>query len=208
PAARPDRRAHRRGAHAASRRTLAASVLTGHSVADGQGARSCVLSLDRVFDPGGYPIRVHHGRDLGAGYVRGWGLEFGRLYEDRVCKDQLFQKALDYATRRGTVVTPQKLANIFLILKYGWPALRGGVFDRTLPLILASIPLMALVHIDCDIYEPIKYLLATCEPYYEAGGYVVLDDPMSSSCIGAFDATAEVLLREQRLLPEQVYPHF
>jgi len=37
---------------------------------------------------------------------------------------------------------------------------------------------------------------------------VVLDDPMSSSCIGAFDATAEVLLREQRLLPEQVYPHF
>jgi hypothetical protein len=244
------------------------------------------LSLDRVFDPGGYPIRVHHGRDLGAGYVRGWGLEFGRLYEDRVCKDQLFQKALDYATRRGTVVTPQKLANIFLILKYGWPALRGdvfefgsyrggsaafiacvlralsrstkvyafdtfeglpetnlerdlhsagdfrdadlhgfqefirseglgdhlvpvaGVFDRTLPLILASIPLMALVHIDCDIYEPIKYLLATCEPYYEAGGYVVLDDPMSSSCIGAFDATAEVLLCEQRLLPEQVYPHF
>ena len=31
---------------------------------------------------------------------------------------------------------------------------------------------------------------------------------MFSSCIGAFDAMAETLLRDQRLLPEQVYPHF
>jgi len=261
--------------------------LTSHEAADdpnGPGGRA--LSLDVVFDPGGYPIRVHHGRDLGAGYLRGWGLEFGRFYEERVREDPLFREALDYAMRRGTVVTPTKLANIFLILKYGWPALRGdifefgsyrggsaafiacvlraldrstkvyafdtfeglpetnperdlhsvgdfgdadfrgfqdfirseglqahlvpvaGVFDQTLPLILASMPLMALVHIDCDIYEPIRYLLATCEPYYEPGGYVVLDDPMASSCIGAFDAMTEVLLCEQRLLPEQVYPHF
>ncbi len=244
------------------------------------------MDLGRVFDPSSYPIRVHHGRDLGAGYARGWGLEFGKVYEERVRKDPLYREALGHATRRGTVVTPQKLANIFLIVKYGWSALRGdvfefgsycggsaafiacvlralsrstkvyafdtfeglpetnperdlhsagdfnnadlrgfqefirsegledylvpvaGVFDRTLPSILASMPSMALVHIDCDIYEPIKYLLATCEPYYEPGGYIVLDDPMSSSCIGAFDAMAEVLLCEQRLLPEQVYPHF
>jgi len=203
-----------------------------------------------------------------------------------VQRDPLFRRALEYATRRGTVVTQQKLANIFLILRYGWPALRGdicefgsyrggsaafiacvsralgrstkvyafdtfrglpetnpdrdlhsagdfgnadlpgfqafidseglqdylvpvsGVFDQTLPSILESKPLMSLVHIDCDIYAPIKYLLAACEPYYEPGGYVVLDDPMSSSCIGAFDAVAESFLCEQRLLPEQVYPHF
>ncbi len=244
------------------------------------------MTVERVFDPSSYPIRVHQGRDLGAGYLRGWGLEFGRLYEDRVQRDPLFRSALEYATRRGTVVTQQKLANIFLILRYGWPALRGdifefgsyrggsaafiacvsralgrstkvyafdsfqglpetnpdrdlhsagdfgnadlpgfqafidseglqdylvpvsGVFDQTLPSILESKPLMALVHIDCDIYAPIKYLLAACEPYYEPGGYVVLDDPMSSSCIGAFDAVAESFLCEQRLLPEQVYPHF
>ena len=243
------------------------------------------MDVDREFDPGSYPIRVHHGRDLGAGYLRGWGLEFGKLYEERVEKDPLFRAALGYAIRRGTVVTRHKLANIFLILKYGWPALRGdvfefgsyrggsaafiahilralnrstrvyafdtfegmpetnaerdlhsagdfgnadlpglkdfihseglqdwlvpvaGVFDKTLPLVLESKPLMALVHIDCDIYEPIKYLLATCAPHYEPGGYVVFDDPMFSSCIGAFDAMAECLLRDQRLLPEQVYPH-
>jgi hypothetical protein len=66
---------------------------------------------------------------------------------------------------------------------------------------------MALVHVDCDIYEPIKYLLRACEPYYESGGYLVFDDPLFSSCIGAFDAMAEDLIRERGLLPEQVYPH-
>lgn len=255
----------------------------------GPGSDACkryIVNVDHVFEPGRYPIRVHQGRDLGAGYLRGWGLEFGRVYEERVAKDPLFREAMDYATRRGTLVTREKLANIFLILTYGWPSLRGdifefgsyrggsaafiayllralgrsgkvyafdtfeglpetnrerdlhspgdfrdadlrgfekfirseglqdrlvpvaGLFEQTLPRVVKSAPLMAFVHIDCDIYEPIKYLLATCGPHYEPGGYVVFDDPMFSSCIGAFDAMAEVLLRDQRLLPEQVYPHF
>jgi macrocin-O-methyltransferase TylF-like protien len=244
------------------------------------------LDVARVFDPAGYPVRVHDGRDIGAGYLRGWSLEFGGAYEQRVERDPLFRGALDYAMRRGTLVTRHKLANLFLILKYGWPNLHGdifefgsyrggsaafmayvvralgrrtkvyacdtfeglpgtnrdrdlhsagdfgdadldglrrfirserlenelvpvtGLFEHALPPILASSPSMALVHIDCDIYEPIKYLLEACAPYYEPGSYLVFDDPMFSSCIGAFDAMAETLLRDQRLLPEQVYPHF
>ena len=244
------------------------------------------MNIERLFDPAGYPIRVHQDRDIGAGYLRGWGLEFGGAYEQCVEKDPLFRGARDYAVRRGTLVTQHKLANLFLILKYGWPALGGdifefgsyrggsaafmayivralgrrtrvyacdtfeglpgsnadrdlhsagdfgdadlsgfrefidseklqdrlipvaGLFETALPPILGSRPTLALVHIDCDIYEPIKYLLAACAPYYEAGGYVVFDDPTFSSCIGAFDAMAEDLLRESRLLPEQVYPHF
>ena len=56
--------------------------------------------------------------------------------------------------------------------------------------------------------DAIKYLLATCETHYQPGGYVVFDDPLFSSCIGAFDAMAESFVRERALLPEQVYPHF
>jgi predicted O-methyltransferase YrrM len=243
------------------------------------------VNVERLFDPQSYPIRVDHGRDIGAGYLRGWGLEFGEVYERRVERDPLFRGALEYAKRRGTLVTRHKLANLFLILKYGCDGLDGhifefgsyrggsaafiayivralgrrtriyacdtfeglpatdqardlhsagdfrdadlagfrafirseglqdlllpvaGLFERTLPPLLEARPSMALVHVDCDIYEPIRYLLQTCEPYYEPGGYLVFDDPLFSSCIGAFDAMAEHLLRERTLLPEQVYPH-
>jgi predicted O-methyltransferase YrrM len=243
------------------------------------------VNVERLFGPQSYPIRVDHGRDIGAGYLRGWGLEFGEVYESRVERDPLFRGALEYAKRRGTLVTRHKLANLFLILKYGCDGLDGdifefgsyrggsaafiayivralgrrtriyacdtfeglpatdqardlhsagdfrdadlagfrafirseglqdlllpvaGLFERTLPPLLEARPSMALVHIDCDIYEPIRYLLQTCEPYYEPGGYLVFDDPLFSSCIGAFDAMAEHLLRDRTLLPEQVYPH-
>jgi hypothetical protein len=243
------------------------------------------VNVEVLFDQEGYPIRADHGRDIGAGYLRGWGLEFGELYESRIERDPVFRGALEYARRRGTLVTRHKLANLFLILKYGFAGLKGdifefgsyrggsaafiayivralglrawiyacdtfeglpatseardlhsagdfrdadlagfrtfirserlqdvlvpvvGLFERVLPPILESKPAMALVHVDCDIYEPIKYLLRACEPYYESGGYLVFDDPLFSSCIGAFDAMAEDLIRERGFLPEQVYPH-
>jgi predicted O-methyltransferase YrrM len=244
------------------------------------------MNVEQVFDRASYPIRVDHGRDIGAGYLRGWGLEFGGLLEDRIEHDPIFIGAMDYAKRRGTLVTRHKLANLFLILKYGWGSLDGdifefgsyrggsaafiayvvramgrsttvyaldtfeglpmadplrdlhragdfcdadlgglqafirkealddrlvpvaGLFEQTLPGLLRSKPSMALVHIDCDLYEPIKYLLASCAAHYQPGGYVVFDDPLFSSCIGAFDAMAEGFVRERALLPEQVYPHF
>jgi predicted O-methyltransferase YrrM len=243
------------------------------------------VNVELLFDQERYPIRADHGRDIGAGYLRGWGLEFGEMFERRVEGDPLFRAALEYARRRGTLVTRHKLANLFLILKYGFAGLGGdifefgsyrggsaafiaylvralelrarvyacdtfeglpatsaardlhsagdfrdadldgfrtfirseglegllvpvvGLFERALPPILESKPAMALVHVDCDIYEPIKYLLRACEPYHESGGYLVFDDPLFSSCIGAFDAMAEDLIRERALLPEQVYPH-
>jgi hypothetical protein len=243
------------------------------------------VDIESIFDPAGYPIRVDHGRDIGAGYLRGWGLEFGGFYEARIARDAVFRGAIDYAKRRGTLITPHKLANLFLILKYGWGSLEGeifefgsyrggsaafiayvvralrrnirvyaldtfeglpatdetrdlhragdfrdadlaglrafirrealedrvvpvaGLFEQTLPELLRSKPSMALVHVDCDLYEPIKYLLGACEPYYEPGSYIVFDDPLVSSCIGAFDAVAEHLVRERALLAEQVYPH-
>lgn len=38
-------------------------------------------------------------------------------------------------------------------------------------------------------------------------GYYVFDDAVSSSCIGAAEAVEEVVIREDGLLSEQIYPH-
>ena len=37
--------------------------------------------------------------------------------------------------------------------------------------------------------------------------HVVFDDPLHGSCLGAFDAVQELMIRELDLTAEQVYPH-
>jgi hypothetical protein len=39
------------------------------------------------------------------------------------------------------------------------------------------------------------------------GGYIMLDDPLYSSCIGAFEAVEDVMIRRDGLHAEQVFPH-
>jgi Macrocin-O-methyltransferase (TylF) len=82
-----------------------------------------------------------------------------------------------------------------------------GRFEDTLPGILSSGTKFALAHVDCDIYSGVKYALEAIKPAMQPGGYIIFDDPLHGSCLGAFDAVAETLIREDGLLPEQVYPH-
>jgi Macrocin-O-methyltransferase (TylF) len=82
-----------------------------------------------------------------------------------------------------------------------------GRFDQTLPDILAGSNRPSLLHVDCDLYEPVKYCIRSCLPYLNSGSYIVLDDPLHGSCIGAFDAVQELLIRELGLYAEQTYPH-
>jgi hypothetical protein len=39
------------------------------------------------------------------------------------------------------------------------------------------------------------------------GGYIVFDDPLFGSCLGAFQAVEELLIRRDGHSAEQVYPH-
>ncbi|MEP6634061.1 MAG: class I SAM-dependent methyltransferase [Luteimonas sp.] len=241
--------------------------------------------LESIFQRGQYPLEVHAGRDIGAGHLRGWGLEYGELYEKRLADDPIFQAALRAARDRGSLLTLHKLANLYLIIRYamtedagdiyefgsfsggsavfmgtvlkqlgrnarvyafdtfeGMPAtdavrdmhhkgdftntgyvqllsyLRDkdlehhvetikGVFDATLPAILARGGKVGLVHVDCDIYEPIKYVVRECLPSLSPATHIVFDDPLHGSCLGAFDAVQELLIRELTLTAEQAYPH-
>jgi len=64
------------------------------------------------------------GRDLAAGYARGWGLEFGDL-RDQVGNDPLYQSACALAQHR-TLVAETKRMNIYLILRFGFTHLPPG----------------------------------------------------------------------------------
>ncbi|GAB3783279.1 hypothetical protein GCM10028797_10660 [Dyella agri] len=241
-------------------------------------------SVEALFDPNSYPIEMITGRDIGAGYMRGCGLEFWGLYP-RLESDPIFAKALAAAWARGSLLHPHKLANLYLMVRYGmkddrsnifefgsymggsavfmgsilkalgrkgavyafdtfegmpetdpirdhhragdfadagYQELLGyieehglapyvkpvkGLFDLTLPAMLPTIGDVGLIHIDCDIYEPIKYLVNTTFPKLSTGTYVVFDDPLFSSCLGAFDAVQESVIRGFELTAEQVYPH-
>jgi len=241
-------------------------------------------SVEPLFNPSAYPIELLTGRDIGAGYLRGCGLEFWDLYP-RLESDPVFAEALGAAYARGSLLHPHKLANLYLMVRYG---MRGehssifefgsymggsavfmgtilkalgrtgkvyafdtfegmpetdpvrdlhrpgdfadagyqqllsyigeqglasyvqpvkGLFDQTLPDMLPNIAGVGLIHIDCDIYEPIKYLIDTTFPQLSHGTYVVFDDPLFSSCLGAFDAVQESVIRGFNLTAEQAYPH-
>lgn len=65
-----------------------------------------------------------------------------------------------------------------LMRKAGVPADRYeivvGPFERTFP--ATSTPTTALLHVDCDLYEPVRLTLEKFVPSMPAGGFVVLND--------------------------------
>ena len=241
--------------------------------------------VEDLFRREAYPLELHAGRDIGAGHLRGWGLEYGNLHDDRLRDDPLFAEAFRAARARGSLLPLHKLANLYLVIRYamaedagdiyefgsfmggsavfmgvvlkglgrqarvlafdtyeGMPATdavrdlhsRGdfsdsgyagllqyieanrlsdhvqtvkGEFSATLPGVLARGGRVGLVHVDCDIYEPIKYVVRACLPQMAPATHVVFDDPLHGSCLGAFDAVQELMIRELDLTAEQAYPH-
>ncbi len=82
-----------------------------------------------------------------------------------------------------------------------------GLFEKTVPKLLSKISSVALAHVDCDIYPSVHYSITALTPHMDpAGGYLILDDPLTASCIGAMQAVEE-LLPAQGYRAEQVYPH-
>ena len=239
---------------------------------------------DPLFNPDAYPLEVSQGRDIRAGHVRGCWLEFANLVQASLAQDPVFSEAIRAARARGSLLSDQKLGNLFLVLRYATPpdadvfefgSYRGGSavfmasilkslgrssrvyafdtfegmpptdavrdlhkegdfrdadldglrdfiaahglgehlslvkgrFDETLPGVLADAIRPGLLHIDCDIYEPVKYVIQACAPHMREAGHIILDDPLHGSCLGAFDAVQEVLVRDMALTAEQAYPH-
>jgi hypothetical protein len=82
-----------------------------------------------------------------------------------------------------------------------------GRFEDTLPGALKEIGRVCLAHIDCDVYDAVVYSYEQVKPYLDEDAYLIFDDPLVPSCIGAFEAVEEYLIRRDGLHAEQVFPH-
>lgn len=82
-----------------------------------------------------------------------------------------------------------------------------GAFDDTLPEALHRIGQVALMHVDCDIYDGVVSSYELTKPHFSPGAYLIFDDPLVPTCIGAFEAVEELLVRRDGLHAEQIYPH-
>lgn len=237
--------------------------------------------LHVLLDHSRYPMQIAAGRDIRAGHLRGCQLEFAEFSQKFLRDDEIFMEAMRAAHARGSLLSENKLANLYLILRYATPhpdapvfefgSFKGGsavfmatllkrlgrraqvfafdtfsgmpetdpvrdlhrkgdfaqsefeglqayvvehalgdhlrlvkgLFDATLPGVLAEGHRPGLLHIDCDIYEPIHYAIRTCAPHMPTGSHVVFDDPLHGSCLGAFDAVQELMIRTLDLTAEQ-----
>lgn len=82
-----------------------------------------------------------------------------------------------------------------------------GYFEETFPGVTEECEKLALVHVDCDIYSAVKYSIRVAKAQLHEGGYLVFDDPLHGSCLGAMQAIEEDLYHGEQLAAEQVYPH-
>ena len=82
-----------------------------------------------------------------------------------------------------------------------------GFFSETIPTALPKIGAVRLAHIDCDLYQSVAESYDGVKPFVVPGGYIVFDDPLISSCMGAFEAVEELVIRRDGLHAEQAFPH-
>jgi hypothetical protein len=67
---------------------------------------------------------LSRGRNVRAGYARGWGLQFGDL-KGQIDRDDLYNQAFRLAKGR-TVVSEMNRMNLYLILRFGFAGLPPG----------------------------------------------------------------------------------
>lgn len=229
-------------------------------------------------------VALRKGRNVAAGYDRGWGLQFGDL-KKKIAADPLYQEALSLASGRS-VQSEDNRMNIFLLLKffmsqlpighiveygsykggsaifmaklcsvlypgmkvYAFDTFEGmpetdlsidahragdfndvdfleiqdyvhskgltnlhlvrGLFEQTAVMKLPEIGSIRLAHIDCDIRSAVAYSYDASLPYMVKGGYIVLDDALFSSCLGATEVVEDLIIRRDGLNSEQIFPHF
>lgn len=83
-----------------------------------------------------------------------------------------------------------------------------GLFSDTAALVLSLCRTVKMIHIDCDLYEPVQFAYDVSKPHLVPGGYVVFDDATDATCLGAMEAIESTLVQRDRLHAEQVDPHF
>ncbi len=82
-----------------------------------------------------------------------------------------------------------------------------GEFADTLPGAMKEIGRVGLAHFDCDLYQAVAFSYEETKPYCVPGAYLVFDDALIPTCLGAMEAVEELLIRRDGLHAEQAFPH-
>ena len=125
------------------------------------------------------------------------------LYDSFAGMPEAMEKDDDYSkTLKGSYVGSEKQTQRILHrLKVPEEqyAIVVGLFEQTFP--KAEKPKIALLHIDCDFYNPVKLSFETFYELVEPGGYVVLNDYGSfQGCRIATDEFLKGLIAPVRLV--------
>jgi hypothetical protein len=77
----------------------------------------------------------------------------------------------------GAPVTPQSTLDLFRACGLPRPEIEDGPFAETVPrTVPAKYPRIALAHIDCDLYESTRTVLAGIAPALQDGAVLLFDD--------------------------------
>jgi hypothetical protein len=77
----------------------------------------------------------------------------------------------------GARVTPDMTRELFTACGLSAPELHVGLFDRTVPSVIpATYPAVAVVHVDCDLYESTRSVLTGIAPALQDGTVLLFDD--------------------------------
>ena len=102
-----------------------------------------------------------------------------------------FQELLEYKEKCG-------LTNLVFV---------KGLFEETARPLLEKSKKIILAHIDCDLYEGTRYAIDVTLPHlHPGGGYLVFDDALQSTFLGALQGVEE-MIQEHHLRAEQSFPH-
>ncbi len=82
-----------------------------------------------------------------------------------------------------------------------------GLFDEAFFDIPQSERRFFLSHVDCDIHASMLSAIRLSREHLADAGYMVFDDPLYSTCLGAMKAVETELIQRAGLHAEQVYPH-
>jgi predicted O-methyltransferase YrrM len=82
-----------------------------------------------------------------------------------------------------------------------------GLFQTTFPALASEVRSFGLAHIDCDILPSVAYCQRAVWPKMCKGGYVVYDDALTATCLGATEAVEDLII-ERGAHAEQIFPHF
>jgi predicted O-methyltransferase YrrM len=82
-----------------------------------------------------------------------------------------------------------------------------GRFEDTVHQVRLDGGPFRLAHIDCDIFPAVAFAYDSVYGSMVPGGYLVFDDPLVSSCLGALEAVEELVIRRDGLHAEQAFPH-